>query len=400
MEKRTQEGSRRKDSALITRRLVPFGTTVFAEMTALAETHSAINLAQGFPDFEGPEEIVEAAVRALRSGNNQYARSRGHPPLVQAIAEAQRRYYGLEYDPMEEVVVFSGATEGIAASLLGILNPGDEVILFEPFYDSYRPCIALAGAVPRVLTLPFPDFPLDEAALRNLVNENTRMILLNTPMNPTGKVFTEGELRVLAAVCQEHDLVAVTDEVYEHLVFDDARHVPLATIPGMRERTLTLSSAGKTYSFTGWKIGWATGPAHLIDGAQAAHQFLTYAIPTPLQEAVAYALTDFGQEFLRGFQAEYLARRNFLMDSLTSVGFDVAIPSGTYFVLADFTSLFDGDDWEFARWLTLEHGVAALPPSSFYSESRSEARHLTRFAFCKRMETLRAAVERLGAIRT
>ncbi len=383
---------------MITKKLLPFGTTVFAEMTALAREHNAINLAQGFPDFEGPPQIVEAAVKALRSGNNQYARSRGHPPLTEAIAEAQRAYYGLAYDPATEVVVFSGATEGIAASLLGLLNPGDEVILFEPFYDSYPPCLALAQAVPKFLTLRFPDFVLDEDALRGLVTHRTRMIMLNTPMNPTGKVFTKEELEIIASVCRDHDLIAVTDEVYEHLVFDGAEHTPLAGLPGMRERTLTLSSAGKTYSFTGWKIGWATGPAHLVDGAQAAHQFLTYAIPTPLQEGVAFALNNYREDFVTQFRAEYLARRDFLVGALKKAGFKVAIPKGTYFILVDFTPVFDGDDWEFARWITLEHGVAAIPPSSFFHGDSSEGSRLARFAFCKKMETLEAAAERLAKI--
>jgi N-succinyldiaminopimelate aminotransferase len=304
----------------------------------------------------------------------------------------------MDYDPMTEVVVFSGATEGIAASLLGLLNPGDEVILFEPFYDSYLPCIAMAGAKPRFLTLTFPDFELDEAKLRRLVTGRTRMIVLNTPMNPTGKVFDREELEIIASVCREHDLIALTDEVYEHLVFDGAQHTPLASLPEMRERTLTLSSAGKTYSFTGWKIGWGTGPAHLVDGAQAAHQFLTYAIPTPLQEAVAFALNEFGEAFITAFQAEYLVRRNFLVEALTEVGFRVKAPQGTYFVLADFTPLFEGDDWEFARWLTVDHGVSAIPPTAFYEENKVEGRSLSRFAFCKKLETLEAAIERLKTI--
>jgi len=380
---------------MITEKLRPFGTTIFAEMTALAQEHGAINLAQGFPDFEGPPEIVEAAVEALRSGNNQYARSRGHPDLVRAIAESQKLYYGLEYDPMEEVAVFSGATEGIAASMLGLLNPGDEVILFEPFYDSYPPGLALSGATARFLTLRFPDFALDRDALRALVTDKTRMIVLNTPMNPSGKVFSRDELEIIADVCMEHDLIALTDEVYEHLVFDEARHIPLATLPGMKERTLTLSSAGKTYSFTGWKIGWGTGPRALIDGAQAAHQFLTYAIPTPLQSAVAYALRNHNVDFLKGFKAEYLARRDFLVSVLEDTGFQVAVPKGTYFIFAGFEGIFSGDDREFGYWLTREHGVAALPPSSFYHVGLDEGRRLTRFAFCKKMETLEAAAERL-----
>jgi len=379
----------------IAEKLRPFGTTIFAEMTALAQTHGAINLAQGFPDFEGPREIVEAAVRALRSGDNQYARSRGHPELVRAIAETQHHHYGLDFDPMEEVVVFSGATEGIAASMLGLLNPGDEVILFEPFYDSYPPGLALSGAIPRFLTLRFPEFALVEDELRSLVTDRTRMIVLNTPMNPTGKVFTREELEVIAAVCREHDLLALTDEVYEHLVFDGAEHVPLATLPGMRERTLTLSSAGKTFSFTGWKIGWGTGPRSMVDGAQAAHQFLTYAISTPLQVAAAYALRNHREGFLEEFRREYAQRRDFLMAALREAGFDVLTPRGTYFIYAGFGNIFDGDDREFAYWLTKEHGVASLPPSSFYHVGVDEGRRLTRFAFCKRMETLEAAAERL-----
>jgi N-succinyldiaminopimelate aminotransferase len=384
---------------VIAEKLVPFGTTVFAEMTALAVEHGAINLAQGFPDFEGPPEMVEAAVEALRSGDNQYARSRGHPPLVEAIAESVERYYGLSYDPMEEVVVFNGATEGIAASMLGILNPGDEVILFEPFYDSYPPGLVMAGAIPRYLTLSYPDYALDGEALRSLLTDRTRMIVLNTPMNPTGKVFTAQELEIIASVCLEHDLIALTDEVYEHLTFDGARHIPLATLPGMRDRTLTLSSAGKTYSFTGWKIGWGTGPKGLVDGAQAAHQFLNYTIATPLQRAIAFALNTFNEEFLEGFRAEYTARRDFLMGALSEAGFDVTVPKGTYFIYAGFSKLFRGDDWDFARWLTTEHGVASLPPSSFYHTDLEEGKRLTRFAFCKRMETLEQAVDRLQRIK-
>jgi N-succinyldiaminopimelate aminotransferase len=383
---------------MISKRLQPFGTTIFAEMTALAQRVGAINLAQGFPDFEGPPEIVEAAVQALRSGDNQYARPRGKLDLVHAIAESQELNYGLPYDPMEEVVVFAGATEGIAASLLGLLNPGDEVILIEPFYDSYPPGLALSGATPRFLTLRFPDFSLDPDALRALVTDKTRMIVLNTPMNPTGKVFSREELDVIAGVCQEYDLIALTDEVYEHLTFDDAEHIPLATLPGMRDRTLTLSSAGKTYSFTGWKIGWGTGPKALVDGAQAAHQFLTYSIPTPLQSAIAFALRELTTDYLSSFRSEYTARRDFLVEVLKDSGFQVVVPRGTYFIYAGFQDVFAGDDREFAYWLTEKHRVAALPPSSFYHEGLEEGRRLTRFAFCKKMETLHEAAERLKMI--
>ncbi|MBI4881893.1 MAG: aminotransferase class I/II-fold pyridoxal phosphate-dependent enzyme [Planctomycetes bacterium] len=368
-------------------------------MTQLAIEHGAINLSQGFPDFEGPPAIVEAAVNALRSGENQYARSRGRLDLVQAIAWARKRHHGLEYDPLTEVVVFSGATEGIASSLLGLLNARDEVILFEPFYDSYPACVALAGAVPRYVTLRFPDFALDERELRACVTKRTRMIVLNSPMNPTGKVFTRAELETIAALCREHDLIALTDEVYEHLVFDDALHVPLASLPGMRERTLSLSSTGKTYSFTGWKVGWATGPRALIDAAQAAHQFVTYATATPLQAAMAKALREHAEEYLKAFRAEYTRRRDFLVAALAQAGFTVTVPRGTYFVLAGFEKLFAGDDRAFARWLVKEHGVAAIPPSSFYAAAPEEGRRLARFAFCKKMETLERAAERLARIK-
>ncbi len=384
---------------MITEKLRPFGTTIFAEMTALALEHGAINLSQGYPDFEGPAAIVEAAVAALRSGENQYARSRGHPALVQSIAESRERLYGLRYDPQEEVIVFSGATEGIASSMLGLLNPGDGVVLFEPFYDSYPACAALAGAVPSFVTLRFPDFALDLDELRSAVGERTRLIVLNSPHNPTGKVFTREELEGIAEVAAENDLIVLADEVYEHLTFDDATHLPIARLPGMKERTLTLSSTGKTFSLTGWKIGWGTGPRSLIDAAQAAHQFLTYAVATPLQRAMAHALDTFARPgFIREFRREYTRRRDFLLGVLRRAGFTVAVPRGAYFVLADFTALFDGDDREFTRWLTTRHGVAAIPPSAFYAIHPEEGRRLVRFAFCKKMETLGEAARRLAEI--
>ncbi|MEN8151125.1 MAG: aminotransferase class I/II-fold pyridoxal phosphate-dependent enzyme, partial [Planctomycetota bacterium] len=252
---------------MISERLRPFGTSIFAEMTQLAEAHDAINLSQGFPDFSGPVEIIDAAERAMRDGENQYARSRGHPRLVEAIAASRRRDYGIDLDPTTEVTVFSGATEGIAASMLGLLNPGDEVILFEPTYDSYPACTAMAGATARYVPLSFPDFAIDRASIEAAVTDRTRLIVINSPMNPTGRVFTTEELDAVAAVAIEHDLIVLADEVYEHLTFDGTAHVPISTRPGMRERTLTLSSAGKTFSFTGWKIGWGMGPAPLIDAA-------------------------------------------------------------------------------------------------------------------------------------
>jgi N-succinyldiaminopimelate aminotransferase len=383
---------------VISKKLQPFGTTIFAEMTHLAQEHQAINLSQGFPDFEGPREILEAAVQALRSGENQYARSLGHPELVRAIAHHQKLYYDIGLDPMSQVIVFSGATEGIASSMLGLLDPGDEVILFEPYYDSYPACAALAGATARYCTLHLPDFRFDPGELAALVNERTRLIVLNTPHNPSGKVFDGEELEAIADLCRRHDLLVLSDEVYEHLTFDDARHRPIATLPGMAERTLTLSSAGKTFSFTGWKVGWGTGPEELVAAAQAAHQFVTYATATPLQVAVAAALRGFDREAEEAYRREYTDRRDFFVEALREAGFGVTPPQGTYFVLADFSSLDPGDDLAFVRRLTTEHGVAAVPPSVFYSRRPEEGRQLVRFAFCKRRETLETAAERLRAM--
>jgi N-succinyldiaminopimelate aminotransferase len=380
---------------MISSRLQAFGTTIFSEMTRLAVEHDAINLSQGFPDFEGPPAILEAAAGAVHGWQNQYARSLGHPRLVRAVAAACERHHGLRYDPYAEVAVTCGATEGIAAAMLGLLEPGDEVLVCEPVYDSYPAAIAMAGARTVPITLRFPDFALDVDAVARAVTDRTRVLLLNTPHNPTGKVFTREELAALADLCLRHDLVAVTDEVYEHLAYDGRRHLSLAALPGMRERTLRLSSAGKTFSVTGWKIGWATGPAPLVAAVQAAHQFLTFCAPTPLQVAVAHALEDLGDDFYDDLRADYAARRDFLAGVLREMGLTVAPCQGTYFLLADFTDLFAGDDRAFARHLIETRGVAAIPPSVFYPADQEEGRRLVRFAFCKRMETLQEAAERL-----
>lgn len=387
---------------MISKKLKPFGTTIFSEMTKLALDHGAINLAQGFPDFEGPRAIHEAAKRALDAGENQYARSLGHPKLVEAIADKYRARWQLEFDPLKEIVVFAGATEGIASSLLGLLDPGDEVILFEPFYDSYPAAVAFAGATPRFCTLRFPDFALDEAELAKLFNDRTKLILLNSPHNPTGKVFTRGELEAVARLCVQHDVVAVTDEVYEHITYDGVEPVKLASLPGMRERTLTLSSTGKTFSLTGWKIGWGVGPAPLVAAAQAAHQFVTFSVATPLQAAMAFAVRELQEPYFEQLRREYAQRRDFLVDVLRAAGFEVSLPKGAYFVLADFTRRFPsarfGDDRAVAKMLVEKHGVAAIPPSVFYQQAPDEGRRLLRFAFCKRMETLEKAAQRLRKI--
>jgi N-succinyldiaminopimelate aminotransferase len=379
----------------ISAKLAPFGTTIFATMTALAEKHGAINLSQGFPDFEGPSEVIEAAVDALRSGENQYARPQGHPRLVEAITDRIHHFYGLDYDPYSEVVVTSGATEAITGALLGLLNPGDEVVVFEPFYDSYPAAIAMAGARPRYATLRFPDFVVDFDHLASLFNSKTRVLLLNSPHNPTGKVFSEEELLSIGRLCEEHDVVILSDEVYEHLTFDGARHVPPASVGDLRQRTVSVHSSGKTFSLTGWKIGWAVAPAALAAAVQAAHQFITFATATPLQVAVASALTEEREEYVKRFQSEYAARRQQLVEALVEVGFDVAVPQGTYFALADFSRLWRGDDQGFALHLVREVGVAAIPPSVFYNARPEEGRKRLRFSFAKRLETLSAAAKRL-----
>jgi N-succinyldiaminopimelate aminotransferase len=375
--------------------LAALGTSIFSEMTRLANERGAVNLSQGFPDFDGPREIVDAAVDALRAGHNQYGRSMGLPVLVEAIAEHQARCYGLRVDPMTEVCAFAGATEGIAASMLGLFEPGDEIVVFEPYYDGYPAAIAMAGATTRIVTLRFPSFAIDEAELRAAITPRTRGVIVNSPHNPSGHVLGEGELDAIARVCVEHDLVAITDEVYEHLVFAGARHVPLASRPGMRERTIALSSTGKTYSFTGWKVGWATGPAPLVAAVQRAHQFLTFCAATPLHAAMGVALRRFTDDYWAELVRDYTRRRDFLVDALRDVGFAPSVPEGTYFILCDFRALSDEDDVAFARRLIDEAGVAAIPPSAFYGADVAEGQRLLRFAFCKKLDTLEAAADRL-----
>ncbi len=381
-------------------RLAPFGTTIFTEMTRLANEHGAVNLAQGFPDFDGPEWLLQAAREAISSGRNQYARSRGLPALTEAIARSYARLHALSFDPATEVVVTSGATEAMAAALLGTVGPGDEVIFVEPFYDAYPAALAMAGGVPRYCTLRAPDFALDADAIERLVTRRTKWLVLNTPHNPTGRVFTAEELDAVAAVVERHGLHVLSDEVYEHLTWDGARHVPFASRPGMRERTLTLSSAGKSFSVTGWKVGWAVGPAALVDAVQAAHQFLTFSVVTPLQAAVAVALDALvpGEGYLAQLRRDYEGRRAKLLTLLREAGFDPLVPEGAYFVLAGFSRHSNEDDASFARTLTTRHGVAAIPPTAFYSADPSDGRRLLRFAFCKRDETLAAAAARLAKL--
>ncbi|MGW7262685.1 pyridoxal phosphate-dependent aminotransferase [Streptomyces sp. NPDC054842] len=381
---------------LLNRRLAEFGTTIFAEMSALALSTGAINLGQGFPDTDGPEEIREAAVRALRAGRgNQYPPGPGVPELRRAVTEHQRRRYGLSYDPDTEVLVTAGATEAIAATLLALLEPGDEVIAFEPYYDSYAACIAMAGGtrVPVTLRPHEGAFRLDLDELRDAVTDRTRLLLINTPHNPTGTVLTREELTEIARLAVERDLIVVTDEVYEHLVFDGAEHLPPASFPGMRERTVSIGSAGKTFSFTGWKVGWVTAPPALVTAVRSAKQYLTYVASGPFQYAVAEALA-LPDAYFDAFRADMRAKRDLLAAGLEEAGFGVFRPAGTYFVTTDIRPLGESDGFAFCRSLPERAGVVAVPNAVFY-DHREEGAPFVRFAFCKRTEVLTDAAERL-----
>jgi N-succinyldiaminopimelate aminotransferase len=379
-------------------RIAGLGTTIFAEMTALAARTGAVNLGQGFPDTDGPDEVVDWAVDALRSGRNQYAPGPGVPELRAAIAAHQLRFYGLVVDPDDEVVVTTGATEAVAAALLGLVDPGDEVVVLEPYYDSYVAMIQMAGAVRRPVTLRAPDFrlPLDE--LRAAVTPRTTAILLNSPHNPTGSVLSRDELDAVAALAVEHDLVVISDEVYEHLTFDGVPHVPIATLPGMAERTLTISSGGKSFSFTGWKVGWATGPAPLVRAVLGAKQFLTYTSGAPLQPAVAHALGA-DDAYFADFSRRLQSQRDQLCDGLAALGLDVFVPQGTYFATTDIRPLGLDDGLEFCRSLPERAGVVAVPAQVFHDDLEA-GRPLVRWAFCKRPEVIAEALGRLQVLAT
>ena len=376
------------------RRLAGIEPTIFTTMSQLAVRTGSVNFGQGFPDASGPDVLFAAADEAMRTGQNQYAPGPGVPALREAIARHQLRHYGLEVDPDTQVVVTTGCTEGIAAAILGLGDAGDEVVTLDPAYDSYDAMIRIAGGVRRGVPLTAPDFRLDPDALAAAVNDRTRMILLNTPHNPTGRVLDREELEAVARVAVERDLVVVTDEVYEHLVFDGRRHVPLATLPGMWDRTLTLSSAGKSYSVTGWKVGWASGPEPLVQALLAAKQWLSFSSAAPLQPAVARAL-DEEPDFPRGLAAGLQANRDLLLEGLRSIGLEPHTPEATYFTLTDVSHLGWADGMEFCLALPERAGVVAIPTQGFY-EDPAVGRHVVRWAFCKDRSVIDEGLRRLA----
>ncbi len=373
-------------------RIEGLGTTIFAEMSALALQTGSVNLGQGFPDTDGPGSVVEAVVHAMHHGRNQYAPGVGVPELREAVAAHQKRWYGLEIDPATEVAVSTGATEAIAAALLGLVDPGDEVVALEPYYDSYVAVIQMAGGIRRPVTLRAPNFRLPVDELQAAVTPRTTAILLNSPHNPTGAVLTREELEAVAAVALEHDLIVITDEVYEHLTYDGP-HIPIATLPGMAERTLTISSAGKTFSFTGWKVGWATGPSALVGAMLGAKQFMTYTSGAPFQPAIAQAL-ELGDDYFDSLRARMQAQRDLLCEGLEAIGFDVFVPEGGYFATTDIRPLGFDDGVEFCRRLPELAGVVAIPHQVFY-DHKEIGRPLVRWAFCKKPEVLDEAINRL-----
>ncbi|MGZ8764483.1 MAG: pyridoxal phosphate-dependent aminotransferase [Acidimicrobiia bacterium] len=379
----------------LTSRLQGFGTTVFAEMSALALETGSINLGQGFPDTDGPAEVADSAVAAIRAGHNQYPPGIGIPELRAAIVRHQHHWYGLDYDPDDEVLVTAGATEAIAAALLSLCEPDDEVLTFEPYYDSYAACIAMAGARNRVVQLRAPDFRFDPAELAAAITPRTRIVLLNSPHNPTGKVFDRSELEVIARVCIEHDLIAITDEVYEHIVFE-GMHIPLATLPGMRDRTLVISSGGKTFSFTGWKVGWVCGPPALVRAVRTAKQFLTYVNAGPLQYGIATGL-DLADVVFSDLADDLRVKRDRLADGLDAAGLKVFPSSGTYFLTVDIRSIGAADGVAFCRSLPERCGVVAVPNVVFYDDIDA-GRPFVRFTCCKRLDVIDEAVVRLGKL--
>ena len=375
-------------------RMRPYTSSIFAEMSARAVATGAINLGQGFPDTDGPAEVIEAAVAALRAGHNQYPPGAGIPELRAAVADHQRRHYGMDLDPADEVLITMGASEAIASAVLAMCGPGDEVLTFEPWFDLYAAAVTLSGATRRCVPLRQPDWSFDPEELRRAVTPATRLLLLNSPHNPTGKVFRADELAMIAELCVERDLIAVTDEVYEHLTFDGRAHLPLATFPGMADRTLTVSSAGKTFSVTGWKVGWASGPLPLVRATRTVKQNLSYSGGTPFQHAIAAALA-LPDAVTAGLRESLQSKRDRLCAGLRSAGFQVIEPEGTYFVTVDVRSVGQDDGMQFCRDLPERAGVVAIPDSVFYDDAGA-GRSLVRFACCKRDDVIDDAMGRLA----
>ena len=372
-----------------------FGTSIFTLMTEESLKCNAINLSQGFPDFDGPPSIKEAAITAIREGRNQYAPSAGILPLRAGLAKLAKKRYGLEWDPMTEITVFSGATEAIFCTILGLCQPGDEVVTFEPFYDSYPPSIMAAGASLKGVLLRGPEWHFDEAELRAAVTPRTKAILLNTPNNPTGKVFTRQELEVVSRIAIEKDLFVITDEVYEELVFDGRKHIPISTVPGMKDRTVTISSTSKTFSMTGWKIGFAYASPRLTSALRAVHQFSVFCSATPLQWGMVNAV-DMDDRYFTEFRMEYQTKRDHLHQILSDVGFTCKKSQGTYFIVADYGNLSSLGDLDFSLWMTRNVGVSCVPITSFCTDQgKAQVGNYVRFAFCKGMPTLEAAREKL-----
>lgn len=385
----------------IARRVAGFGTTVFVEINDLARQCNAVNLGQGAPDFDGPPEVLAAAVKAINGELNQYAPGIGMQVLREAVAQHAERFYNQKVDSQTEVLITSGATEAVFAAILGLTDPGDEVIVFEPVYDSYVPNMVMAGVRPRYVPLRGDHWSFDPDELTRAFNARTRAIIVNTPHNPTGKVYSRQELSLIADLCRKHQVVAITDEVYEHILYDGMAHIRLATLPGMAERTVTISSVGKTFSVTGWKIGWAIGPADLVNAVNRAHQFITFAVASPLQAAAALAL-GLPVRYFEELQVSYQSKRNRMIEVFQQAGLRVLKPQGSYFIMVDWRAVAPRhvqDDVQFACWLTTEIGVACIPPSAFYQESDKElGRYLARFAICKKDETLAAAAERFDRL--
>ena len=377
-------------------RTANFTESVIREMTRLAIVHNAVNLAQGFPDFPAPIDLKQAAIDAINADYNQYPITWGIRPFREAIAKKYSRSYGLEVDPAREVTVCCGATEGMIASLLAITDPGDEVVVFEPFYENYHPDTLLCGAQRKLVKLHAPDWSLDPEELRAAFSPQTKAIIINTPNNPTGKVFSREELLLIASLCQEFDAIAITDEIYEHITYDGHRHIPMITLPGMRDRTILVNSMSKTFSVTGWRVGWVLASPSLTDTIRKVHDFLTVGAPTPLQQAGIMAL-GLPDGYFDGLSAEYSGRRTAALSMLETAGFNCHVPDGAYYIMTDISAFNARNDIEFARYLVKEIGVAAVPGSSFYHDSVSGSTKI-RFCFCKKYETLTAAGQRLASL--